>query len=150
MTKIVFDPDAQPRAHNADARLQFATWLQETHPKIYSEAIQHAKKYDAGLGDTEPEKKSFWQRFTEGAAALGTTYLSLKNQRDAMEMNLARAQQGLPPLDVSSTAPVVRTQVDIDPALATRLASSAGEGISRTMMLMGAVALAAILLLKKR
>lgn len=139
----------------AQARIQFADWMQKTYPDLWNAAIRTAENETGQLGQVgppAPEKAegSFWEKVSGALTGLGTTYLTLKNQRDAMQLNLTRAQQGLPPLDVATSAPVVRTQVDIDPALANRLASNLGSSMTRNMMIIGGVALAAILLLKKR
>lgn len=136
--------------NQATARIQFADWLKRTHPAIYAKAINAATAQEAvqGLGETAPSG-SFWQKFSDAAMGLGTTYLALKNQRDAMKINLERAQQGMPPIDAGSTAPVVRTQVQIDPVTADKLASTAGEGINKTLLLAG-VAIAAFLYLGKK
>ena len=100
----------------------------------------------SGLG----QDTSWWQKLTSGALALGTTYLALKNQRDAMKMNLARAEQGLPPLDVAATAPVIRTQVEIDPALAAKIGGSIGSGLNTTMLMVGAGVLLLVLFMGRK
>ena len=130
------------------ARIQFLAWLQQNHPALASAAIEYADKPDnlAGLGAEE----SWWQKLTSGAVALGTTYLALKNQRDVMKMNLARAEQGLPPLDVASTAPVVRTQIEMDPALASKIGGSIGSGLNTTMLMVGAGILLLVLFMGRQ
>lgn len=133
----------------AQARIQFADWLQRTHPGIFRKAIEvasNASETLAGLGQ-EPEK-SFWQKFTEAAAGLGTTYLTLKNQRDAMKINLERARAGQPPIDIATTAPVIRTQVDVSPELQQRLISTAGEGLNK-ILLWGGIALVGFMVFKR-
>ena len=133
----------------ATARLQFADWLKTNHPDIFQRALAIAEKNTATLeGLGEEAKLSFWQRFSEAAAGLGVTYLTLKNQRDAMKINLQRAQSGLPPIDVATSAPVIKTQVDLSPELTSRLVSTAGEGINKTLLL-AAAGLAAFLIFKK-
>lgn len=132
--------------NKAQARIQFANWLKENHPNIFNAAI---KKAGAGeLGADEPATKSFWQKFTDAATGLGTTYLALRNQKEAMKINLARAQAGQPPIDVASSAPVVRTQVDLSPQLQSRLISTAGEGLNKTL-LYGGLAFLGFLMFKK-
>ncbi len=131
------------------ARIAFADWLMETNPYLYQKAIEYAKRPAqlSGLGEKD---KSFWQRFTEGAAALGTTYLSLKNQRDAMAINLERAKMGQPPIDMATSAPVIRTQVSVDPNTARELMSGVGSGLNKTLLLGGAALLGVLYFMKKR
>jgi len=131
------------------SRIEFAQWLKNTHPQIFNRAVAVAENQTATLeGLGEEPKESFWSKFTKAAAGLGTTYLALKNQRDVMKLNLERAQQGQPPIDAATSAPVVRTQVDMSPELTNRLVSTAGAGINRTLLLAGA-AIAAFMIFRK-
>lgn len=134
----------------AQARIDFAKWLKSEHPQVFARAIKIAAESDAtlkGLG-AEPSE-SFWSKFSKAAMGLGTTYLALKNQRDAMKLNLKRAESGQPPIDVATSAPVVRTQVEMSPELTQKLVSTAGEGINKTLLLAGAGILAALFFLRK-
>lgn len=149
----------------AQARIQFVNWLQENHPALAAAAINAAQSDTVsvnGLGqfsfttaiketaDTAAQTGgSIWEKLTGAATALGTSYLALKNQRDMMKINIARAEQGLPPLDVATSAPVVRAQVDIDPALARDLASNVGSTLNRTLLIGGAAVIALILFMNR-
>jgi len=145
----------------AQARIQFVLWLQETHPALAAAAIEAAKSSSVnGLGqfsfggavETATEGAStggsIWEKITGGAMALGSTYLMLKNQRDMMKINIARAEQGLPPLDAASSAPVIRTQIDIDPDLAKDLASNIGSKMNQGLLIIGGIALVAFFFLR--
>ena len=112
-----------------------------------------------GLGQTKPtytktgtytaptvETQSFWERLQSGLTTLGTTYLTYKVQKDSMDLNMERAEQGLPPVDTSFAAPVVRTQIDISPEIAARLQETGGEAM-RKMMMFGGLALGAVVLM---
>jgi len=137
--------------NQAQARIDFAQWLKNEHPALFERAIAIAQNStpDAlppGLG---AEGEGFWSKFSKAAMGLGTTYLALKNQRDAMKINLQRAQAGQPPIDAATSAPVVRTQVDLSPELTTRLVSTAGAGINKTLMLVGAGLVAFLLFMRK-
>jgi hypothetical protein len=139
---------------SAQSRVQLADWLKTNHPALFQRAIRVAENAtNNGLGQMGPSApapeptKSFWEKFTEAAAGLGTTYLTLKNQRDAMKINLDRAQQGLPPIDAGTSAPVITTQVALSPELTNRLVSTAGEGLNK-MLLFGAAAVAAFFLFR--
>ena len=136
-----------PANPQAKARLQFVDWLKELNPSFAEAVIQYAEQKTGGIsapglgqivGPPESGGGSFWEKIVEGAASLGITYLTLKNQRDAMQINLDRAQVGLPPIDVATSAPVIRTQVDIDPELAAKLASNVGSSINTGMLWLAA------------
>lgn len=134
------------------ARMQFLTWVRTNFPDLYSEAIAQAEGMTenaklAGLG--EDEQPSFWQKVAGGLTSLGTTYLTLKNQRDAMKLNLERAQQGLPPVDAGVTAPVVRTEIDLPPDVVNKLTAGAGTQVNK-VLLFAAVAAGAVWLMQRR
>lgn len=129
-----------------EARIQFMAWVQDSFPALAAAAIDYADTPTvAGLGAEE----SFWNKLGKGLVGLGSTYLALKNQREALKINLERAKMGQPPIDMASTAPVIRTQVEIDPALASKLATRIGGGINTTMLMMGAGLLALLFFMKK-
>lgn len=146
------------------ARAQFLTWLKRTSPGTFRHALKVAENAKAhfvaqsgnpaalaGLGWTMSadggtavaEPKNWWQSLAEGITQAGTAYLAYKGQKAAIDLNLQRAQQGLPPIDVSRyTAPTVRTQVDVSPEILARLR----EGGTNTLLLVGGIAAAALLL----
>lgn len=144
------------------ARAQFLTWLKQREPVVFRQALQHAETAKAhfvaqsgnpaalsGLGLTTTkeggavvESKNWWQSLAEGITQAGTAYLAYKGQKAAIDLNLQRAQQGLPPIDVSRyTAPTVRTQVDVSPEILARLR----EGGTNTLLLVGGIAAALLL-----
>lgn len=132
------------------ARLMFATWVKKRHPALYEKAFKETVATEvSGIGEAQETGKSFWQKVTESLTSLGTGYLTYKNQKDMLELNIKRAEQGLPPLDAGATAPVVRTQIDVEPEIADRLSAGIGAGLQKSLLIGGA-ALAAILLLKKK
>lgn len=135
--------------NQGQARIQFAQWLKDNHPELFKAALAKAANATATLSALGAEEgSSFWSKFGKAALGLGTTFLALKNQRDAMKINLERAQQGQPPIDVATSAPVIRTQVDVSPELQRELISTAGAGINKTLLLAGA-GLAAFLLFNR-
>lgn len=140
------------------ARLQFLSWLQEKHPALFEAAIVQADKTTpvaATLGQNGAEVQQaandpgFWDRLQNAAIGLGTTYLTLKNQRDAMQLNLERARQGLPPIDAGVTAPVIRTEIDLPPDVVDRVTQSAGIQVNK-ILLWGGLALAAFYLFQRK
>lgn len=124
---------------------------------------QAAGVFDTGLGQwdfdflapvqtatTEVVEKSFWQKFLDGAIGAGTAYLSLKNQKDILALNIERAKIGQPPLDAAATAPVIRTQVEIAPETARNLVAGIGAGINQNLLIIGGVALVALFLIMRK
>jgi hypothetical protein len=89
--------------------------------------------------------KSTWEKLLDGAIAGGTAYLTYQNQKDMLALNIERAKAGLPPVDSATTAPVIRTVVDMEPQLARDLASNVGSSINRNMMIFGGLAIAALI-----
>lgn len=156
----------EPLTGKALARAQFLTWLKQTSPNTFRHALrvaENAKAHfeaqtgnpaalsgvglttDKNTGVTVEESKNWWQALAEGITSAGTAYLAYKGQKAAIDLNLQRAQQGLPPIDVSRyTAPTVRTQVDVSPEILARLRESG----TNTMLLVGGIA-AAFLILPK-
>ncbi|RPH75972.1 hypothetical protein EHM76_00390 [bacterium] len=137
------------------ARAQFLTWLKSVNHDLFKAALKHAETEKAnfaaqtgnpaalsGLGENG-EPKTWWQSLAEGLTTAGTAYLAYKGQKANIDLNLQRAQQGLPPIDYSRyTAPTVRTQVDVSPEILARLR----EGGTNTLLLIGGVAAAFLLL----
>jgi len=132
------------------ARAQFLTWLRTFNPALFEAAVKQAEDWKAslasptalsGLGADDSEPSTWWQQLTEGLTSMGTAYLAYKGQQQVLQTNIQRAQMGLPPIDPSTGAPTVRTQVSLSPQLLSRL----GDG--GTMVLYAGLGLAALYLL---
>jgi hypothetical protein len=135
---------------SAQSQVEFAQWLKNNHPALFERAISIASNSTNALNGLGAENgESFWSKFTTAALGLGTTYLALKNQRDAMKLNLERAKTGLPPIDMATSAPVVRTQIDMSPELTSRLVSNVG-GALQTPLILAGVALVALLFFMRK
>lgn len=132
----------------AKARAAFITWLRDTNPEAYQAAMKRASS-GSSLGDTAPATTGFsWQKFIDAAAAATTAVFQTKAQRDMLKVNIERAKSGLPPMDTSFAAPVIRTQFDVSPEVAQSLQQSAQTGIMN-IALIGGAALIAIMLLRR-
>lgn len=145
-----------------EARVLFANWLKSTDPALFDAAYKDAEQWRkseaeqsgdpatiSGLG-ANGEPQSFWERFTTGLTNLATGVLAYKSQKQILETNIQRAEQGLPPIDPATAGPVLRTQVEVTPEIAARLQQTAAEG-ARTMLLWGgALVLGYFLLFRRR
>lgn len=145
------------------SRAQFLEWLKETHPNLFRGALKYAETWRegeadrqgnpgtiSGLGQTQAgtvEPTSFWGKLSEGITALGTAYLGYKGQKNVLEMNLQRAQMGLPPIDPATGAPTVRTSVSLSPEIMARL-NDTGTTV-RNLMLWGGLGFLGYMLIKK-
>lgn len=145
------------------ARAQFLTWLKDKNPDLFYRVVNRADSGgDAdnmadlppvdfgfrGMGATDDNGTTWWQRIAEGVTSLGTAVIGFKAQQSVLEANLDRAERGLPPIEMDAAAPVVKTQVALDPEIIQRLQESATAGMSN-ILLFGGLALGAFLLLKK-
>jgi len=150
-------------------RAQFLTWLKRTHPAVFNHGLRVAETAKAsfvrqsgnpaalsGLGATVVpgkagaivEPKSWWSSLAEGIAQAGTAYLAYRGQRAAIDANMRRVDQGLPPMDYSPyMAPTVRTQVDVSPEIMARLREAGADTMK--MVTMVAIGAAGVFLLSK-
>lgn len=132
------------------SEIAFAEWLRRRHPRIYQRAVAYADAPTggrglAGLGEEEDE--GWWSKLLKGAAALGSTYLALKNQRDQLELNIERARAGQPPVDVAGN-PVLTTEVQVSPEVVEKITQSAGRNVNK-VLLFGGLGLLGVLLLMR-
>lgn len=137
------------------ARAQFLTWLKDFNPALFEEAIKRTEDWKdsvtartgnpaalSGLGDGDTVPTTWWEKIVSTLPTLGTAYLAYKGQQNVLDMNIQRANMGLPPIDPSTGAPTIRTQVGLSPQLLARLQDGG------TWLLYGGLALGAVLLAK--
>lgn len=133
----------------AKARAAFITWLRDSNPEAYQAAMTAATA-NSVLSDIAPTTSTGfdWKRFVDAATAAATAVFTTKAQKDMLKVNIERAKAGLPPVDTSFAAPVIRTQFDVSPEVAQSLQQSAQAGF-QNVALIGGAALLAFLLLRK-
>lgn len=131
------------------SRAQFLTWVKIKHPAVYQAAVSRANAATLGQTD-EAAKTSWWQKAVTGIAAVGTTYLGLKNQRDAMKINLQRAEAGLEPIDIEGSAPVIKTQIELSDDILSKITESAGSNINKMLLFGGAAVIALLLVMQPK
>lgn len=134
------------------ARMQFLTWVRDNFPDLYNVAIEQADVSEQaqmlqGLG--AEEQVPWYQKVASVLTTAGTAYLALRAQREALKINLARAEAGMPPIDTAGIAPVIRTQIELPPEVIEKVTGAAGVQVNK-MLLFGAAAVVAIMLFMRR
>lgn len=147
---VITDEDSANMNATAKARAAFITWLRNTNPEAYASAMRQATSPQT-LGATDPATASTgfdWKKFVEAATAATTAVFQTRAQKDMLKINIERAKAGLPPMDTSFAAPVIRTQFDVTPEIAQSLQQSAQAGMMN-IALFGGAALVAFMLLRR-
>lgn len=147
------------KAERARNQQRFVQMIRKTHPRLY--AIAKARVGEpptgAGLGQitkngTTETASSWFSRLTDTLTTLAPTYLQYKSQKELLEIQLQRAQEGLPPLETSQYAPAV--QIGLDPEQ-TREAiaaagAQAGEFLRQPMVLAAGAGLLLLVMMRRR
>ena len=137
------------------AQMQFLGWLRGFNPTAYRDAIASANRSTArssrsmlsGLG-------SWWGSLTGALSSIGSNVasaaktvvpglLQYEGQRKIMDLQIARANQGLTPLNTSQlTLPAFQVQVAPSPKITASLTHAVEAGTSKTWLYVaGAVVL---------
>jgi len=158
--------------------MKFLGWLQTFDPNMYAlvvERVGEAPPNDAltnsaaqlnglgqgdfdlskifGGGDTAPATgtapaKPWWESTIGAIKSVAVGALQYKTQKDLIDLQMQRIEQGKPPIDLALISPTVRAQVDLPPAIQADI-----RDMKRTVILgIGGVvaAIAAFLLLRKK
>jgi len=98
------------------AQQQFVSWFAKNYPAM-NEQVQNRIDADQSLAASDATQKppSIWASIVGGIKDLAPAYLQFRNQKKIMAMQLQRAKQGLPPLNVEQLAPTVRVQAGLSP-----------------------------------
>ncbi len=127
------------------AQHEFLRWLARWNPVAYREATSDARRSVArssrsmlaGLGGWWDALGSALTSIGSDAASAAKTVvpalLQYRVQRKVMGIQLARAQQGLAPLDVSQLRlPAMQVQVSPSPQVTARLVGAVSAGTRKT------------------
>ena len=122
---------------HANARAAFLDWLAAAYPEAVAAMIEGldvaALERMNGLGaDEEP---GFMEKLFGLATTVLPTYLQYQQQKDVLDIQIKRAEQGLPPLETAQYAPSV--QIGLDQETVQRLAN---EATARAQSMAGAFA----------
>jgi hypothetical protein len=90
----------------------------------------------------------WWQSAIDAASQIGGAVLQYETQKDLIELQKSRIEQGKPPIDTALLAPTVRVQADLPPTVQKDITDMKRVGV----FAIGGIALAliAFLMLRKR
>lgn len=130
-------------------RFKFINWVKTKHPDLYSKIISRIGNQPQALNGLGKDSGSSWfDSFSTVLNSLGTSVLQYKAQKKLMDMQMQRAQSGLPPLQAAEYAPVIRTQVETGPETRKVIADTGSKIMLPVAIGVGVIALA--FLMKKR
>ena len=112
------------------AQSQFVEWVRVNQPTLYEATI-------ARVGVGAADQQSWWQSFVGAAKELVPVVVSARSQKRLLDVQMKRAQRGLPPLNTAQIAPTVRVQAGLSPDIKRMLipVGLAGLGLLLFFML---------------
>jgi len=139
------------------AQLSFLHWLRSYNPTLYAQAVDSANRSVArgsrgmlsGLG-------SWWSSLTSAVSSIGSAVagaagtvapalLQYQTQKKVLGVQLARAQQGLQPLDMSQLSmPAYQLQVSPSAQTLSTLGTSISSGTNKVLLYGGLALLAGL------
>lgn len=126
---VAWGSERSTAAGSRRSRQQFINWFRNKHPDLYKKTIDRVGTPPtgmAGLGVEETEQ-TWWQKFASTISNLGQQALAYKTQKELLDVQLQRANQGLPPLDMTNYQP--RVLVSADPIALQTAAGTLGKWI---------------------
>lgn len=135
------------------AQIKFIQWLERKDPVL----LKLAKKRQGikmdksrglnGLGDAN-QKTPFWQTLAETAKEVLPSVINMSTQKKILDIQIKRAEAGLPPLEAEQYIPPIRVAAEVSPeteAALTRVAQeSTKTGIAEVTRKVAPYALPAI------
>lgn len=121
------------------AAQQAVEWFRINEPFIYHVAAKRLELKNAGLAgvDWGSMLSSIGSTLKSVATDVAPQYLQYKQQKRVMDMQMKRAESGLPPANVEDYAPVVRIAPEITPETEqaiTRAAIKTSESAANKML----------------
>ncbi len=133
-------------------------WFKQNEPFMYKVAMKRIELENnqlAGWGDIGASIGKVFSSLTDTVANVAPTYLQYQQQKKVMDMQMKRAESGLPPANVEDYTPAVKIQAEVSPETEqaiTRVAQQSIETGAQKMMpfLLAGGGLVAFLLLRKK
>ena len=135
------------------AKKQFLTWLKNNEPFVYRVARRRGELINPQLnGMGAIDWGNLFSQATETIKNLAPAYLQTKQQKQIMDMQMKRAEQGLPPANIIDYTPAIKIEPSITPDTQRAITEVAKDTITSSIskLAIPAAIIGAVLLLKKR
>ena len=111
-------------------------WLEKQYPGSKQKVVALIGAPGLGQVDVSSGEAPWYTKAIEAAGQVATTYFQSKIQKETTDLQIQRARDGLPPLDLSlyGAAPVT-TQVDIKMSPQTKMMIWAGVAVVAAIFL---------------
>ena len=139
------------------AKKQFIKWFKRREPFLFNVAKHRFNLRNPGLNGNM-EMAGISEIFTgivDTVKNVAPSLIQLSSQKKILDMQIKRAEQGLPPLDAAQYSPTIKVEAAISPEseeAAKRIAiETSKQGISELKpIFFGALLLGALMLLRKK
>ena len=143
------------RLAGGEAKKRFVNWIKQHEPFIYRVARKRALLQQgnalAGLGVID--WGTMFSSVVNTVKDVAPSILQARQQKKIMDMQMKRAEQGLPPANVEDYTPAIKISPQITPeteqAINRVAAQSVGSGLQKLILPIG-LGVGALLFLKKR
>lgn len=132
----------------------FARWVQANDPFLFEVA---KARYDLEQGENLAGFSDFFTSLTDTVKNVAPSLINLQSQKKILDIQLKRANQGLPPLDTAQYSPVIRVAPEITPEtqraaqqIAQQTVATGAQKMIVPMALLGGGIMLAVLLRRKR
>lgn len=100
----------------------FFAWVKRAHPGLYSQAVARVPQAFAGMGamgltapgEPTAQSQGIASKLLDTIKNLATVALPIYTQKKVLDMQLKRADAGLPPLDTSQISDMTSVKVGVD------------------------------------
>ncbi len=117
------------------AAQELLNWMEQQYPGSKQKVLETVGAPTLGAADTAGDVP-WYSKIIDAAGQVATTYFQSKVQKETTDLQIERARQGLPPLDLSryGAAPIT-TQVDFKMSPQTKMLIWAGVAILGAVLL---------------
>lgn len=121
------------------AAFDLLDWLESQFPGSKAEILAKIDAPNMGQAETVAAPEPWYKQAIDAASQIATGYFQSKVQKETTDIQIERARQGLPPLDLTKYGPA---PVTVQHQIGTGLSPQ-----TKTMLWVGAGILAAVVLL---